>query len=47
MHRRKMFSRLGHSVKQLTVNRYDAHPNEYASQIAAGQINQFLSFRSQ
>jgi len=28
--------------QQLTVNPYDAHPNEYANQLAADALNKFL-----
>jgi hypothetical protein len=27
---------------KITVNRYDAHPNEYAHQLAAERIDEFL-----
>lgn len=30
-------------AQALTVNRFDAHPNEYANQLAAAAINDFLS----
>jgi hypothetical protein len=34
-----------YTSRQLTVNRYDAHPNEFASQLAAEAIGGFLSPR--
>ncbi|MGH7969582.1 MAG: hypothetical protein ACREIC_12730, partial [Limisphaerales bacterium] len=33
----------GYTPKQLTVNRYDAHPNELANRLAAEAVNAFLS----
>ena len=33
----------GLSAKQLTVNRYDAHPNEFADQLAAQALDKFLA----
>jgi hypothetical protein len=34
-------------ARELTVNRFDAHPNEYANQLAAEAIDKFLSPRIQ
>lgn len=33
----------GQPREKITVNRYDAHPNEYANVLAAGKIDQFLT----
>lgn len=33
----------GYTPEQLTVNRYDAHPNELANRLAADALNAFLS----